>query len=189
MNDTKPQKSKGKRPIAEGAAAKNPVRRFLLVFALTFGGFMALTYYVLYTDPIFGPVASISGKICAVILSPFLDNVQSQGDLLRASGFSIAIKRGCDPFQASAVLLAGILAFPATWKERTIGALLGLIFLFLLNIFRLCVMLLVGLYQRSWFETFHLEIMPVVFIAAALGAWMLWAMKVGNNPKAQAETA
>jgi hypothetical protein len=40
-------------------------------------------------------------------------------------------------------------------------------------------MLLVGLRHPSLFDTFHLEIMPVVFVAAALAAWIVWAVKVG----------
>jgi len=173
--------SHGKRPRLRQLSQGASVRRFLLIFALSFAGFMAFTYQVLYLDAVFVPWATLNGRLCALILAPFLDEVVSRGDILSTKGFSVQILRGCDSFQASAVLLAGIVAFPATWKERLVGAGLGLLFLFLLNVVRLCIMLLVGLHQRSLFDTFHTQIMPMVFVLAALGIWMLWAMKVGRG--------
>ncbi len=189
MSNTPKPPEKGKRPRQTEITQSASVRRFLITFGLVFAGLMFLTYQVLYLDPIFVPWATLNGKLCALILGPFLDNVTSNGDILGAEGFSVRILRGCDSFQASAVLMAGIVAFPATRNERLMGAGIGLTFLFLLNIVRLCIMLIVGIHHRTLFDTFHTQIMPVVFVVAALGAWMLWALKVGKPEAPSAETA
>jgi exosortase/archaeosortase family protein len=193
MSKPPAQPVKGKKPSVPPPAVGTSVRRFLITFALVFGGLMALTYQVLYWAPIFDPFATFNARLCTLILGPFFESVSAEGlflsarwSLLDPQEFKIAIRPGCDSFQASAVLLAGISAFPATWKERLIGAVVGLVFLFLLNLARLCLMLLVGLRHPSLFDTFHLEIMPVVFVASALAAWILWAMKVG--PPAKVDT-
>jgi len=173
--------SRGKRPLPQELSQGASVRRFLLIFGLSFAGFMAFTYQVLYLDALFVPWATLNGRLCALLLAPFLEDVVSRGDILSAEGFSVQILRGCDSFQASAVLLAGVVAFPATWRERLVGAGLGLLFLFLLNLARLCIMLLVGLHKPSLFDMFHTQLMPIVFVLAALGAWMVWAIRVGKD--------
>ena len=90
----------------------------------------------------------------------------------------------CDSYQASAVLLAGILAFPAPLARKWIGAAVGVAFLMLLNLGRLVVLLWVSLEHPTLFQTMHFEVLPGVFLLVALGLWLGWMSWVRRAPSA-----
>jgi len=156
------------------------VRGFVLRFLVVFAGLEALVYLVLWQDRWFAPYATVNARATALLLAPFLDGVAATGGLLTSPGFSVQVRPGCDAYQAGAVLLAGVLAFPATTVQRLWGAAVGLASLQLLNLLRLGVLLLAGQRDHALFERMHLQILPLLFVAAALAllfGWCLWTRR------------
>jgi len=154
------------------------VRSFALRFALAFVLLEALVYLVLWSGPLFDPYAALNARWTTALLAPFLDGARAEGAYLVTPTFSMQVRPGCDGFQASAVLLAGIVAFPATMRRKWIGALLGIGALLVLNLARLGVLLWTGVHARGSFQSMHLEILPAVFVGVALFlllGWAVWA--------------
>ncbi len=147
----------------------------MLRFALFFLIFEAAIFLVLWREPIFRPYAGFNAKLAAAVLSPFVDGTTAQSGFLSAPGFAIQVRPGCDAYQASAVLLAGIAAFPASARKKLAGALVGVAALCLLNVVRLAAILLTGIHRPALFDAMHLEIMPGVFMVSALVLWLAWA--------------
>lgn len=174
--------SRGKpsRPAAAPPTGARLARTFVLRFVLAFAVLEAFVLLVLYHSPWFAPYAAANAQLSAWLLGPFLEGVRATEGYLIAPTFSLSVRPGCDSYQASAVLLAGIVAFPAPAARKWIGGLVGVTCLQLLNLFRLAVLLWTGVHHRVHFDLMHLEILPVVFVAVALGllfGWALWARK------------
>ena len=104
--------------------------------------------------------------------------MQGFAGYLLAPGFTINIRPGCDAYQSSAVLLAGIAAFPAPRGRKLVGAALGTTVLLGLNVLRLALILVTGLRRKELFDTMHLEVMPAVLLFAALALWLGWMLWV-----------
>jgi len=148
--------------------------RFVLAFALL----EALVYLVLWYAPFFEPYAALNARLTAALLRPFLEGAQAHDGYLMAPAFSLQVRPGCDSYQASAVLFAGIVAFPASLARKLIGAAVGATCLLILNLLRLAALLWTGVHHGALFERMHLEILPAVFVGVALFlllAWTLWA--------------
>jgi exosortase/archaeosortase family protein len=156
------------------------VRAFVLRFLVAFAVLETLTYLVLWRNEWFAPYAAANAHATAWLLGPFEEGVQASGPLLISPAFSIQVRPGCDAYQAGAVLLSGILAFPAPAMVKLVGATLGLASLQVLNVLRLATLLWTGIHHRAQFERMHIEILPLVFVAASLAlllGWALWARR------------
>ncbi|MEC9372510.1 MAG: exosortase H, partial [Planctomycetota bacterium] len=147
-------------------------------FALWLGAFYALFFALMrfaggWHDAYLAFIARVSG----VVLSIFESGVVVQDNIILTgeSMFSLRVVTGCDPLHPTLVFIAGVLAMPAPWKRRAIGALSGIVFLFALNIVRIVSLYFVGKHWPERFETAHLDVWQPLFMLAALLAWFLWA--------------
>src|SRR4051794_15207149 len=114
------------------------VSRFLILFvallALSFGLELtpwAQTWLVIpWTDT----VARMSGAL----MRTFDATITTGGNVIgsTASAFAVAIEAGCNGVEATLVLVAAMLAFPATWRHRLAGIVAGTLTVQLLNIVR-----------------------------------------------------
>src|SRR5436309_435324 len=74
----------------------------------------------------------------ADIVKVFDPQVTAQGKVLRSadSGFAVSIEAGCNGVEATIVLIAAMLAFPASWRRKLIGLTLGVAAVQGLNVVR-----------------------------------------------------
>ena len=158
------------------------MRAFVLRFALVFALLEALVYLVLWNAQLFEPYAELNARLTAALLRPFLEGTQAQGVYLMAPSFGIQVRAGCDSYQGSAVLLAGIAAFPAPLARKLIGGTVGVVCLLVLNLLRLAALLWTGVHHNALFERMHLEILPAVFVGAALFLLLAWALWARGSP-------
>lgn len=173
-----PPSARSARAPAEGS--RPSVRAFVLRFTLTFAVLEALVLLVLWQARWFEPYAAWNAALTAAGLRPFLEGIASSGSVLMLPGFSISIRPGCDAYQAIAVLMAGVLAFPAPTARKWLGAIVGTLVLLALNLVRLGALLWTGARHPAHFELMHLEVLPALYVAAALGlllSWILWARR------------
>ncbi len=169
------------RPAREGAAPRSPeLRAFALRFALGFLVLEAFVYLVLWHPSWFVPYAEWNARLAAGLMAPFFEVLEAKGAYLVTPSYSIHVRPGCDGYQASAVLLAGVLAFPARRAHKWIGALVGVASLLALNLLRIAALLWTGVHHPQHFKLIHLQVLPGVFVAAALFllfSWALWARR------------
>lgn len=158
-------------------------RTFLLRFALAFAILEGLVYGLLWREAWFAPYARWNAAGTAWLFGPWVEGLRASASYLMLEGASIVVKPGCDAYQASAVLLAGIVAFPATARQRLLGAALGLVVLSGLNLLRLGTILLVLQHRPELFDRMHVEVLPGVFVLTALGLWLGWILWVRPRPR------
>lgn len=162
-------------PTAPPAA---PQRDPWLRFALTFGALAVLSELVYYgvalESEVFRVYLSGVARICGFLLEFMVDEVTVHGTYISSSLFSVEIARGCDAYRICALLSAAILAFPARLGLKAWGLVLGLLWLNLLNFFRIISLIYIGGYYYTHFQTVHEVYFPIFLICMTVAAWILW---------------
>lgn len=157
---------------------------FLLLQALLFG--LELTpwaqrwFVVPWTDTL----AAISAGVVKV-LDP---SVVSEGKVLRSSrnGFAVSIEAGCNGVEASIVLVAAILAFPAPLKRKLVGLSAGILAVQGLNIVRVISLFYLGQWSLDAFAFAHQYVWQALIMLDVLIVWLLWVRMLPRSPPALA---
>ena len=145
---------------------------FLLIQATLFGLELtppAQTWFVM-------PWTSALAQISTAIVTAFDPNVVAVGKVMRSTsnGFAVSIEAGCNGVEATIVLLAAILAFPAPWKHKLAGLAAGVVAVQGLNVLRVISLFYLGQWSQTWFDWFHLYLWQALIIIDALVVWLLW---------------
>lgn len=72
------------------------------------------------------------------------------------TGFAVSTKAGCNGVEAAVVVIAGIVAFPASLKNKAIAFLAGFLVIQALNIVRIISLFYLGHWSYTIFEWFQL---------------------------------
>ena len=89
-------------------------------------------------------------------------------------GSGLRVTRGCEGIEMFLLLTAAILAFPASWRRRLQGLLVGSILAYLLSITRLMLLHYILRYSPDAWQTLHglvLPLGPVVLLALYFLHW------------------
>jgi exosortase H (IPTLxxWG-CTERM-specific) len=167
--------------IARSARLRRDVLRGYLLFALYTLGFFALLYGLdrQVVDPFTRWIAQLTRAIL------LLAGAQAwvTGNVVGTPTFSVAIQNNCNAIYETALFVAAVLAYPATWRERAWGALLGFVALYLVNLVRVLSLIYIGGHFRQHFDATHIYVWQSLFIVFALGLWIYWAGSLVRNPR------
>ncbi len=145
---------------------------FLVVQAALFGAELspwAQEYFVIpWTDQL--------AAISAWLVTLFDPHVVATGKVLRSTtnGFAVSIEAGCNGVEATIVLLAAMLAFPAPWKNKFIGLAAGTFAVQGLNIIRVISLFYLGQWDFRIFEWAHLYVWQALIMLDVLIVWLVW---------------
>ena len=122
------------------------------------------------------PWTDTLAAISAGIVKVFDPHVVSQGKVLQntTNGFAVSIEAGCNGVEATIVLIAAILAFPASWKRKLIGLAAGIVAVQGLNIVRVISLFYLGQWNFNAFEWAHLYVWQALIMLDVLIVWLLW---------------
>jgi exosortase H (IPTLxxWG-CTERM-specific) len=152
------------------------VLRFFLLFialqAVLFG--LELTPWVQawFVVPWTNTLASVSTWLVTL----FDPDVVAMGKIIRSTRneFAVSIEAGCNGVEATIVLIAAMLAFPAPWRNRVVGLLAGIVAVQGLNIVRVISLFYLGQWNRQWFEWAHLYVWQALIMLDVLVVWLVW---------------
>jgi exosortase H (IPTLxxWG-CTERM-specific) len=122
------------------------------------------------------PWTNTLAAISAGIVKLFDPQVVSQGKVLQSAsnGFAVSIEAGCNGVEATIVLVAAILAFPAPWKRKLVGLAIGVVAVQGLNIVRVISLFYLGQWNFNVFEWAHLYVWQALIMLDVLIVWLLW---------------
>lgn len=90
------------------------------------------------------------------------------------TGCAVSIRNGCNGVEAMMFLVAAIVAFPAPWRGKLLGAAGGIVLIQLLNLIRVVTLFLLQCHKREFFSTFHVAIWPALIGGATIGFFYMW---------------
>ena len=122
------------------------------------------------------PWTEALARISASIVTLFDSGVVAVGKVLRSpsSGFAVSIEAGCNGVEATIVLLAAMLAFPAPWKHKLVGLAAGIVAVQGLNVVRVISLFYLGQWNRDVFEWAHLYVWQALIMLDVLIVWLVW---------------
>jgi exosortase H (IPTLxxWG-CTERM-specific) len=152
------------------------VLKFFLAFvalqAVLFGAELTPWAQQHFVIPWTNTLAAISAWIVTVV-DP---NVAATGKILRSTtnNFAVSIEAGCNGVEATIVLVAAVLAFPAPWRSRVIGLAAGIVAVQGLNIVRVISLFYLGQWNMQVFEWAHLYVWQALIMLDVLIVWLVW---------------
>jgi exosortase H (IPTLxxWG-CTERM-specific) len=146
-------------------------------FAVLIGAYLLIAWNPV-NDRAIVPLTAGIAKVSGSILQTMGENVRVAGTTITSSRFGVNINNGCNGVEAMLILLASIVAFPASMKARAVGLLLGAVVVQVLNFIRIITLYLLGAYQPRLFDLFHTAIWQIVIILAAIGFFLVWSARV-----------
>jgi exosortase H (IPTLxxWG-CTERM-specific) len=154
---------------------------FVLLQAVLFGAELtpwAQQYFVL-------PWTSALAQISTWLVTLFDPAVVAAGKVMRSttSGFAVSIEAGCNGVEATIVLLAAILAFPASWKHKLAGLALGVVAVQGLNIVRVISLFYLGQWNYALFEFAHLYVWQALIMLDVLIVWLVWVRTLPSQER------
>ena len=162
-------------------------RFFILFIVILFALFAAeLTSPV--QSAIVAPWTEALVRISANFITFFDPNVAVFGNVLQSTtnGFALSVRSGCNGVEAAMILIAAMLAFPASWKHRAIGIIAGLFAVQLLNIVRVISLFYLGQWNMTVFDWAHSYLWPALIMLDVLIVWMIW---IRTLPRASSAVA
>lgn len=159
--------------------------RFFIIFSLLLIGLFTLeilqpveTYFIM-------PFTALIADISVWIVLLFDDNVVATGNVIRdaTNGFGVRIERGCNGLEAVIILFSAIFAFPAPFRYKLLGFVIGFFAIQALNLVRIISLFYLGQWSYPVFEWFHLYLWQALIILDALVVWLIWLRKMPRQAR------
>jgi exosortase H (IPTLxxWG-CTERM-specific) len=148
---------------------------FLVIFAVLLGGGFTLISLNQVNDHVIEPFTAGIARVSGVVLDLLGQNITMQGTVIRSPRFAVNIRNGCNGVEAMLIFLAAVLAFPAPWRSRIAGLVLGILAIQVVNLIRVVALFLTGAYFPKLFDTSHTVIWQTVVILFGVLLWIFWA--------------
>ncbi|HWN97949.1 MAG TPA: exosortase H [Blastocatellia bacterium] len=166
--------------VIEFLTANRKPLRFLALFVLIF----AACYLLFGVTPgirlgVIKPYTEFLANAVAAIINVFGAGATTNGALVSSPRYSIDIAMGCDGVEASCLYLAGVLAFPTSWRARLIGVAFGVPLIHAINLARLVGLYYVGIYLPSVADEVHVYVAQTIVILLSTAILIFWLERFG----------
>ncbi len=131
-----------------------------------------LTHASVLLNTVFGEECELSVKS--------VEGFKTVNTLRSPEGFFVVVPPDAEQLLICAMMLAVIAGLSAPALYKVIGALLGVVYFYALDVIRISAMFLIEVYKPAWFPIFKVGILPLLFIllvAAYLTLWLVLARR------------
>ncbi len=157
---------------------KRAILRYWLVFVALLGLFHLGLLVALDTWKV---LIGWTAELLALSLSLLGHHAQAEGRLVTSSLVNINVIRDCTAVHPGAILVAGVLAYPSTWKMKLLGVATGVPALIVINQGRLVSLCYVGSWYPERLEFFHLIVWQSLIVLASVLLFAFWAGFAGRR--------
>ncbi len=156
---------------------RNQILFLVKFFAILLGAYLLIAWSPV-NDGVIVPFTAAIANWSGAILNVLGQNVTVDGTAITSPRFGVNINNGCNGVEAMLILLASIVAFPASLRARLTGLALGALVVQVLNAVRIVTLYLLGVYHPRLFDMFHTAVWQVVVILSAIGFFLVWSARV-----------
>lgn len=150
--------------------------KFIITYVVLMGLFMTL----IGLAPI-KKVMDINGLYTHMIiyfselfLKPFGVVQGISGSVINVKGMAMDVRFGCNGLEAFLIYMVGVLSFPAGLQKKIVGVVGGFLVLQILNVLRIGLLGLSGVYFAKYFKFIHIYVAQGMMIAIALVIFLVW---------------
>ena len=108
--------------------------------------------------------------------------VGKDGTIMSSGPFEVDIAPACSGAVPTSIYLAAVYAYPTSWRARWVGTALGIGVIQVVNVFRVSVLFLVGLYFHQIFHETHVYVAQALVVCVAVALWLYWATRFADAP-------
>jgi exosortase H (IPTLxxWG-CTERM-specific) len=149
------------------------VGRYVVVLSV---GFLVLALRPV-NDRIVNPYTTFVAHESCVVLNVFGEHARVIGQVLGSSRFSVTIFNGCNGLEAILIFVSGVIAFPAPWRRKVIGVILGFAAIQVFNVIRVVSLFYIGVFRPAWFGVSHVFIWQSLVIIFGVVLWLVWVRR------------
>lgn len=150
-----------------------------------FIGFAVIVFSILMTswgdNYCLKPMNNFTADCSALCLRIVGMEAHANGTLVQSTFGGVDIKEGCNGIYATILFLAGVVAFPTGLKNKLIGAVFGIVSIFIINIVRVMTLLYLSIHNPTLFHEAHQYIWQFAIILAGGLMWLIWYDKIVNR--------
>ena len=111
-------------------------------------------------------------------LSLFSSEARLNGKLVWFGNFVVKIIDECTGIYEMLIFSAAVLAFPTGWRDKGLGILMGCPMIYLFNLLRIAMLIVVGRFWPSAFDFMHVYFWQATMIVMITTVWLIWITKV-----------
>jgi exosortase H (IPTLxxWG-CTERM-specific) len=168
------------------AGQKSAARRrsigFLVRFCVLLGIFYFLVAWRPVNDAVIVPFTAGIARVSGGILNIFGEKVTVEGTKIHSENFAVGIENGCNGVETALLFGSAVLAFPAPWKRRLIGLLLGFAAIQLINLLRVVSLFWIGAHRPNLFSTSHTVLWQSAVVLCGVLLFLIWASREQRRP-------
>lgn len=159
------------------------MKRFILLFCVLLLSLFTLELWRPVQHFVIVPWTQVLAHLSGVIASFFDANVMSQGKFLidRSTGSGVSIEAGCNGVEACLILIAAMLAYPARWKAKFAGILIGIVAVQIVNVVRVVSLFYLAGWNAEIFRFAHLYMWQALIMLDVLVVWLLWIRQLNRS--------
>lgn len=152
------------------------MRRFVLIFLVLLLALFTLELLQPVQAAVIQPFTGLLADISVALIVPFDDAVMSYGRVIQhtKNDFAVSIEAGCNGVEAAIVLIAGIVALPASLKHKLVAIVLGFLAIQVMNIARIISLFYLGQWNMEVFTWTHLYLWPVLIMLDVLVVFIVY---------------
>ena len=156
---------------------KSLVRLYVTFGAAILFFIIAFQFDVVHVNVVV-PFTGFVAHCSSILMNIFGAGTKVTGNILSTSEFSIDIVDGCNGIYATAILISGVIAYPASLRNRFLGIVLGVTAIFLVNQVRVISLFYMGLLFPDIFQEVHVYVWQPIIILWAIIVWDFWSRKI-----------
>ena len=165
------------------------MKRFVLLFLIVLLIAFGLVYSPPVRENIIGPFTMGLTVFSGWLIDFFGGQVTVEGNVLTIPGFSVRILDMCNGVEATLILWAAMLAFPAPLGYKIKGLLIGTLTVHVLNIMRIISLVYLGVYKPEWFHWVHWYVWDALIMIDIIIVFLAWIRLMPTRQHAQSGNA
>jgi exosortase/archaeosortase family protein len=108
--------------------------------------------------------------------------VHLDGTNLTSGSFVVDVSPACSGAVPSMIYLSAVFAFPTSLRAKMIGAGMGVGVIHGVNLLRVVVLFMIGLFFNEYFHETHVYVAQALVVAIAVATWLFWAGRFADAP-------
>ena len=108
--------------------------------------------------------------------------VTKMGTIMGSGPFEVDIAPACSGAVPTSIYLSAVFAYPTSWRARWLGTAIGIGVIQFVNVLRVIVLFLIGLYFHEFFHDTHVYVAQALVVCVAVALWLYWATRFADAP-------